>query len=226
MPGNANEPSELLRRLAAGDAAAAGELGLDWSDEPLPPRPPVVREPLQITVELGDFLKKAQVGEHAKALAALRQAVQIDPTHAEALNSLPWLLLVGPRELRNAKEALPLACKAVELAPAQWHCLNTLGLALYRTGRFAEAVGVLQRSLKEGKGQSDALDLYFLAMCHARLGESGKAKDCFERAVKRQQAQKDFAPRHVEELKAFRAEAEQVLGLLGGANGRRSRARP
>jgi serine/threonine protein kinase/WD40 repeat protein len=35
------------------------ELGLDWSDEPLPPAPPAAPEPLQIAVELGDFLKKS-----------------------------------------------------------------------------------------------------------------------------------------------------------------------
>jgi WD40 repeat protein len=202
------------------------ELGLDWSDEPLPSPSPVAREPLQITVELGDFLKKAQVGrllqqahqheragEHARALASVRRAVQIDPAHAETHNKLAWLLLTGPRKLRDPKEALPHARKAVELPPRQTIFLNTLGVALYRNGKFAEAIPILEKSLKEGKGQSDAFDLFFLALCHARLGNKTKAKDCFERAVKWRAARKGLTAQEVAELKEFQAEAEAVLGL-------------
>jgi WD40 repeat protein/tRNA A-37 threonylcarbamoyl transferase component Bud32 len=201
------------------------ELGLDWSDEPLPPRPPVAREPLQITVELGDFLKKAQVGrllqqahlheragEHTRALAIVRRAVQIDPTHAEAHNNLAWLLLTGPQKLRDAKQALPHARKAVELTPRQTIYLNTLGVSLYRNGKFAEAIPILEKSLKQSKGETDGFDLFFLAMCHARLGERDRAAGYFSRAarwVKERKGRLNAA--QAPELKAFEAEAAAVL---------------
>ena len=150
-------------------------------------------------------------GQHAQALAALRQAVETESTHAEAHNSLAWLLLTGPRSLRDPREALPLARKAVELAAADAPCLNTLGVALYRADKAAEAVAVLEKSLAQGKGKFDSFDLFFLAMCHAKLGDAAKAKDCFERAVKWVAGQKNLPTEYQAELKTFRAEAEVEL---------------
>jgi tetratricopeptide (TPR) repeat protein len=205
------------------------ELGLDWSDEPLPPAPAPTVKPLEIRVEMGNFREQiradelveeaarhVQNREHARALAALELAVQTDPTHAEAHRYLARRLLVGPRELRDADRALPLARKALELVDKEnslRHVYDrTLGIALYRTGQYSDAVPILETSLKKSNGQSDAFDLYFLAMCHQRLHEGGKAKDRYDQAQKWFRERRDgLLAGWIQDLNELQAEAEAEL---------------
>jgi serine/threonine protein kinase/WD40 repeat protein/Tfp pilus assembly protein PilF len=215
-----------LRAIRAGLA----ELDLDWDVPPLPAAPASPPKPLSIHLDLGDVLQRlkadALVGqaaqhsankEHAKALAALRQAVQVAPSHSLAHNNLAWLLLTGPRKLRDPAQALVQARQAVELEPDQSTYHNTLGVALYRTGQFAEAIPVLERSLAAGKGQTDAFDLFFLAMCHQRRGDAARAKECLAASQRWFQEHKDKLPAAwIQELSAFQAEAEAVLAERRG----------
>jgi serine/threonine protein kinase/WD40 repeat protein len=204
--------------------AELANLGLDW-DAPSFPAAASTGAPLSIHVALGDTLQRAQahslveqaerhIGakEHAKALAALRQAVKIAPKYAEAHNELAWLLLTGPKELRDPAQALRLARSAVELELTRALHLNTWGVALYYTGRYAEAIPILERSLLEREGQTDAFDHFFLAMCHHRLGDAAKAKEWFERGKQWFQAHKGrLSAIWAGELTTFQAEAEGVL---------------
>ena len=73
--------------------------------------------------------------------------------------------------------------------PSRWHQIsrmyrNTLGVALYRAGRYAEAVDVLERSLAKKVGTVDGFDLFFLAMAYHDLGHPGHARTCFDQAVR------------------------------------------
>jgi WD40 repeat protein len=211
-----------LRRIRA----ELAKLELDWE---APPYPLVASAspatPLSIHLDLGDLPKRAQADslvrqaaqhvsskEHAKALEELRQAVQIAPDCAAAHNNLAWLLLAGPKALRDPKQALSLTRKAVELEPKQAIYVDTLGVALYYTGHFADAIPVLQRSLREQAGQTEAFDLFFLAMCHHRLGDAAKAKDCLQRGKQWFAKRKGQLPAAwLEELSAFQAEADALL---------------
>ena len=50
-------------------------------------------------------------------------------------------------------------------------------------------------------------------MSHHRLGEAARARDYYDWAVRWVQVQRDLKPEHLEELTAFRAEAEELLGI-------------
>ena len=93
----------------------------------------------------------------------------------------------------------------------------------YRTGQYAEAISVLERSLAAGKGELAAFDLFFLAMAHHQLGHQREARGHHDQAVRWLEAQKDLPASYANELATFRAEAETVLGR--SANDRAGSAR-
>jgi serine/threonine protein kinase/WD40 repeat protein len=173
-----------LRRIRA----ELTKVGLDWDAPPYPEAPETSPAPLEIRV-VGAGL----IGGNVKAL-----------------NNQAWHLVTGPAEQRDPATALQLIQEAVKLQPENTTFLNTLGVVQYRNGKYAEAVVALEKSLA-GKVAGEAHNLFFLTMCHAKLGNPAKAKYCFERAVKWLEAQKNLKPERAKELKAFRAEAEALL---------------
>jgi WD40 repeat protein/Tfp pilus assembly protein PilF len=208
------------------------DLGLDWDRKPFPPAPdsgtatPQPPTPLRVTVDEGYHLPKsaearylfaraarhAEAQEYAKAVDLLRQVIRAEPKSALAHNDLAWMLLTGPKDLRDPKEALLLARKAMELAPAQSLYRNTLGAALCRNGQFAEAARELQKSLAGTSSKHIGFDLFFLAMCYHRLGDDARAKDCL--AVARrwiEEHSSQFSRRQVAELTHCEAETRAFL---------------
>jgi tetratricopeptide (TPR) repeat protein len=151
------------------------------------------------------------LGQAEKAAADREKALKLGANDPIRLNQRAWRLVTAPPGKRDPAQALALIQKALEREPDNVHFLNTLGVVQYRSGQYAAAVLSLEKSLASGKGESDAFDFFFLAMCHAKLGDAAKAKDCFDRAVKWTEAQKSLRAESVEELKAFRAEAEGEL---------------
>jgi tetratricopeptide (TPR) repeat protein len=192
------------------------EMDLDWDWPDFPPaaaRCPAA-EPVAVDVLPGDQLKAALTREQKaqQAIARSRRELEANPNAAWAHNNLAWVYLWAPEALRDAKAALPLAEKAVRLEPRTAIYQNTLGLAYYRAGRYAEAVKTLRPNLENEEDWALAYDLYFLAMSYHRLGEKTRARDYYDWAVRWVATQRDLRPGHLEELAVFRAEAEQLLG--------------
>ena len=121
-------------------------------------------------------------GELRAARVLVEQANSQGPDSPNNCNNLAWMLATGPSAIRDAIQAETLARRAVASAPDQATYLNTLGVALYRTGKYSEAITALEKSLGHNDPFNQPYDLLFLAMCHAQAGEIEKARQCQNRA--------------------------------------------
>jgi tetratricopeptide (TPR) repeat protein len=231
-----------LRRIRA----ELARRDLDWDAPPYPPAP-APADPLSVEFDVGDFHRlrpqrlaesfdlavaaaehlavrwflrgkfHQQAGRYAEALRDLREAVRLQKDRARLCNDLARLYVVAPEPYRDAAAAVPLAEHAVEVQPGAWAYVNTLGIAYYRAGRLEQAVAELEKSLARGAGECDAANLYFLALCQHRLGDSARARDHLQRARAWHDASGGrLSPEEAEELREFRAEAEAVLARPPG----------
>ncbi|MBA4062319.1 MAG: hypothetical protein C0501_01170 [Isosphaera sp.] len=162
---------------------------------------------------------RSALGETDAAAADWKRAAEraTPQTAPPTLNNLAWRLLTGPPAARDPARARELARWASDRQPGNPTYLNTLGVAYCRTGEFAAAVPVLERSLAAGKGTHDAFDLFVLAVCRAKLGDVGRAAADYRRAVGWVAGRAGLSPTDRAELAAFRAEAEAALHAAGVA---------
>jgi uncharacterized protein HemY len=100
----------------------------------------------------------------------------------------------------------------VELGKTNHNELNTLGVVYYRLAEFTNAIAILELGIKTDPAGGSAHDFFFLAMAHQRLGDSARADDYFAKALKWLEHQPSLPSESKQELEAFRAEAEAVLG--------------
>jgi hypothetical protein len=101
---------------------------------------------VQARMELAIQMDRA--GMPAEAMQACREAVRLYPTNPIALNNLAWSLAANPKqELRNGKEAVQLATKAVELTDYQQPVfIGTLAAAYAEDGLMAKAVELAEKA--------------------------------------------------------------------------------
>jgi WD40 repeat protein/serine/threonine protein kinase/tetratricopeptide (TPR) repeat protein len=128
-----------------------------------------------------------------------------------ASEALAWLRVAGPERHRNADQALPLAKRALELKPEGYEPLRTVGAVQYRLGQYDEAVNTLTRAAAATKSGPAAYDQFFLAMTYHQLGETVKARECYERALAWRKKQTRLAEVNAELLTSLQVEVEGVL---------------
>lgn len=95
------------------------------------------------------------------------------------------------------QEAVPALARAVELCPEMKEYGNLLGVARFKTGRYAEAAEAFAAVLKMDKGS--ALDMANLGLCHKFLGQKEEAARHLQAALELDPTL-DFARRHLQEL--------------------------
>src|SRR5262249_37319774 len=129
--------------------------------------------------------------------------------HSESLNDVAWFLATcSDPKYRDPPRAVELAMKAVQLAPQNGGRWNTLGVAHYRAGDWKTAITTLQKAIPLRLG-GDSFDFFFLAMADWQLGEKKEALAWYDKAVQWMDKHK---PKD-EELRRFRAEATDLLGI-------------
>jgi serine/threonine protein kinase/Tfp pilus assembly protein PilF len=146
-------------------------------------------------------------GKPDEAIGVLRQAADNGSNDLRGLNNLSWFLATSQScESSDARRAVELAQKAVELAPQEPAFWNTLGAAQYRAGNWQGAIGALEKSMAL-HGGGNSFDWFFLAMACWQLGERDKGRAWHERAV---QWAEQNAPND-KELCRFRAQAAELI---------------
>lgn len=157
----------------------------------------VVRSALVGAVRVGDVEQRVRARERLSTAdqdSAIRLANAIG-MYAPRHNSAAWGTIVVPgRPLPEYERALDLAQAAVDAVPDDWAILNTLGLAQYRSQRYAECIRTLhhadERSLAV-TGTRRCVNWAILAMAHHELAQDSEAETCFRRAQELSTQEKD-----------------------------------
>jgi len=88
----------------------------------------------------------ASKGEIKEAIAAWEQSLSFDPDNPDAANDIAWVrATAADADLRNGREALELAQRALRSGGENAVVLRTLAAAQAENGRFAEAIATCQR---------------------------------------------------------------------------------
>jgi tetratricopeptide (TPR) repeat protein len=98
-------------------------------------------------------------------------------------NSVAWTCVLAPDAVADPLRPVRLAELAVGRLPENDGYLNTLGAALYRAGKFEEAVQQLSEAIKVHGEGGTYTDWLFLAMAHHRLGHADEANRWLAKAV-------------------------------------------
>jgi len=133
-----------------------------------------------IDVEIGGALPDAEP-ERTGALVALcshRETLRV-------LNLAAWAAVVGPTpDVVSTCIAVGVAKGALEMSGGDPDIRNTLGVALFRVGRYEQAIEELMMAARD-HGTANApspFDWACIAMCQARLGRSDEARGALKRA--------------------------------------------
>jgi tetratricopeptide (TPR) repeat protein len=118
-----------------------------------------------------------------QGLALFEQRVAKHPDVPGSQSNLAWLLANCPAtQFRDAARAVQLAKKALQSRPSSSDDWGILGSALYRAGKWTEAMEALQKAIELGNG-GGRLAWFLQAMAYQQLGDPKEARKCYDKAV-------------------------------------------
>lgn len=166
---------------------------------------PLLRSEMRAAIEKDVTIGEAVRG-HALAL--------VETYHGDGprMNNAAWSVVRqaqgAPADYQRAFDLAEAACQADALNPSFY---NTRGVALYRLGRFPEAIEALSKADRlatERSNESHPTNLAFLGMAHHRLGHDEQARAFLSRAREALATPRWAAN---QDLKSFVREAESLL---------------
>jgi protein O-mannosyl-transferase len=108
----------------------------------------------------------ASKGEIKQAVAAWEQSLSFDPDNADAANNIAWVrATVADTDLRNGREALELAQRALRNGGENPVVLRTLAAAQAENGQFVEAVATCRRGEELARRSGDTAMVESLRNC-------------------------------------------------------------
>jgi WD40 repeat protein len=170
----------------------------------------LVSKPL-LRDQVGDEIRRdGTIAEQVRQKAlAKAEHIKDDPQN---FNNAAWNVAGRPGQtVEKYQQAFQLAEVALRLSSDDPNILNTWGVALYRVGRYQEAIQQLEKSdqvyVKRKIGSHPA-NLAFLAMAYHHIGENEKA---FKKLQLLREAMKQGPWSNSAELRGFDREAEALL---------------
>jgi tetratricopeptide (TPR) repeat protein len=131
---------------------------------------------LDVLFQRGALLDRAK--QPAKAEASFRDVLKRDPLHAPALNYLGYMFAERGERL---DEAVELVQRALKIDPGNGAYLDSLGWALYRQKRYAQALPSLAEAADQLPANSVVQD--HLGDTLAALGRTVDAVAAWQRAL-------------------------------------------
>ena len=152
---------------------------------------------------------------HAFGLSMLRQFGQSDDSGDIGQTAAACLL--SPNGVGDPTVPLELAELAAAMRPESPWVPYVLGMALFRVGRYKEAINHFRDSLEFGPPAYFRCEICFaLAMAHHHSGETDKAKQWYDMAVDRMTNDPAACERVLQDWLnglIWRREAEELLGI-------------
>jgi hypothetical protein len=152
-----------------------------------------------------------RLGQWRLAEADYRVALARRPDSTSANDALARLLAEAPGR-GDLEEAVWRARLAADQQPLNFTSRQTLALALYRAGRFAEAATVAATVAASNVPRDGAvLDRLVLAMSRQRLGQAGAARAALAEALRWRAARPDLRPDRAAAFDRLLREAQSAL---------------
>jgi tetratricopeptide (TPR) repeat protein len=170
------------------------------------------------------FLNAGRLDEYRKICRLTLEQIEAK-SHPGNINTRVWTCSLVDAAVANPAQLVNFMESAIERVDSanKSVLLNTLGLALYRAGRFDDAVTAIHQSMDANANSREGIvtDWLILAMAHHQLGRPDQSRHWLEKSIAwleelgKNASQKDGEPAWDEriEFRLLRAEAESLIGV-------------